>query len=99
LLTFRYRYNIDQIADPAVRDRIWADLDRDGIAFLPADASKDGPANAHGETYHTPEYIRKNWGRYFEVCDIIAAGTIMQETAVLRARESSFLQRLFRLPS
>jgi SAM-dependent methyltransferase len=94
LLTFRYRYNIDQLADQTVRDRIWEQLDRDGIAFLPPDLSKGAP----GEAYHTPEYVRKNWGRYFEVCDIITAGTIMQETAVLRARESSFLQRLFRRP-
>ena len=50
------------------------------------------------EAYHTPEYIQKNWSRYFEVCDIITAGTITQETAVLRARESSFLQRVFRQP-
>jgi SAM-dependent methyltransferase len=98
LLTFRYRYNIDQLADPAIRDRIWEELDREGIAFLPADLSKGAAANAAGEAYHTPEYIRKNWGRYFEVCDIITAGTIAQDTAVLRARESSFLQRLFRTP-
>jgi SAM-dependent methyltransferase len=98
LLTFQYRHNIDQLTDETVRDRIWTDLDRDGIAFLPADVSKGVSPNSYGEAYHTPEYVRKNWGRYFEVCDIITAGTITQETAVLRARESSFLQRLFRTP-
>ena len=98
LLTFRYRYNIEQLADQTIRDRIWEDLNRGGIAFLPADPSTGVSAKSYGEAYHTPEYVRKNWGRYFEVCDIIAAGTIMQETAVLRARESSFLQRLFRRP-
>jgi len=61
-----------------------------------AETSEGETSSAYGETYHTPEYIRKNWGRYFEVCDIITAGTITEETAVLRARESSFLQRLFR---
>ena len=77
LLTFRYRHNIDQLADQTMRDRIWEDLDRDGIAFLPADLSKGGaPERWSGEAYHTPEYVRKNWGRYFEVCDIITAGTI-----------------------
>jgi len=98
LLTFRYRHNIGELADPAVRDRIWADLERDGIAFLNADASSGEAPAAYGEAYHTPDYVRKNWGRYFEVCDIIPAGTIAEETAVLRARESSFLQRLFRVP-
>jgi SAM-dependent methyltransferase len=96
LLTFRYRYNIDQIADQAVRDRIWEGLNRDGIAFLPAETAPGVQPAAYGEAYHTPEYVRTNWGRYFEVCDIITAGAITQETAVLRARESSFLQRLFR---
>ena len=98
LLTFRYRHNIDEVADQAVRDRIWADLEREGIAFLPAEPLKGGSASPSGETYHTPEYVRKNWGRHFEVCEIISAGTIPEETAVLRARESSFLQRLFRQP-
>ena len=96
LLTFRYRYSIDRLTDQTVRDRIWADLNREGIAFLTTEPSKGASPNAYGEAYHTPEYIQKNWGRYFEVCDIITAGTITQETAVLRARESSFLQRLFR---
>jgi SAM-dependent methyltransferase len=98
LATFRYRHNIDEVADASARDRIWADLERDGIAFLTADASTGDAPGPYGETYHTPEYVRKNWGRYFEVCDIIPAGTIGEETAVLRARESSFLQRLFRVP-
>ena len=42
LLTFRYRYNIDQLTDQAVRDRIWEDLDRDGVAFLPAEMPSSG---------------------------------------------------------
>ena len=41
LLTFRYRHNIELIADQAVRDRIWTDLDRDGIAFMTTDLWKD----------------------------------------------------------
>jgi SAM-dependent methyltransferase len=96
LLTFRYRHNIELIADQAVRDRIWTDLDRDGIAFMTTDLWKDAFPAWYGEAYHTPDYIRKNWGSYFEVCHIMPAGAIGQETAVLRARESTFLGRLFR---
>ena len=44
LLTFRYRHNIDQLADLTMRDRIWEGLDRDGIAFLPADPALGSPA-------------------------------------------------------
>ena len=96
LLTFRYRYNIDQIADPSRAQPDLGGPNRDGIAFLPAETVPGVQAIAYGEAYHTPEYVRRNWGRYFEVCEIITAGTIMQETAVLRARDLTFLQRLFR---
>ena len=34
LLTFRHQHNIDQIADQAVRERIWTEVYRDGIAFM-----------------------------------------------------------------
>ena len=96
LLTFRYRHNIELIADQAVRDRILTDLDHDGIAFMATDQTKGALPASYGEAYHTPDYIRKNWGSYFEVCHIISAGAIGEETAVLRARESTFLGRLFR---
>ena len=98
LLTFRHQHNIDQIADQAVRERIWTEVYRDGIAFMTTDSWKGVFPPWYGEAYHSPEYIRKNWGSYFEVCHVIPAGTVEQETAVLRARESTFLQRLFKRP-
>ena len=90
LLTFRYRHNIELIADQAVRDRILTDLDHDGIAFMATDQTKGVLPASYGEAFHTPDYIRKNWGSYFEVCHIISAGAIGEETAVLRAREFDF---------
>jgi SAM-dependent methyltransferase len=98
LLTFRYRDSIDQIADQTIRDRIWTDLNRDGIAYMPTDTWKGAFPAWYGEAYHTPEYIHKNWGSYFEVCHIHPVGAIPEETVVLRARESTFLQRLFQRP-
>lgn len=95
LITFRNKYNLEQIADAAVRERIEAD--RGGIAFVPGDPAKGVPA-WYGETYHTPEYVRKNWGSFFELRQTIPVGAIPEETAVLRARESTFLQRFFQRP-
>ena len=63
---------------------------------MTTDRWKDVFPSWYGEAYHTPDYVRKNWGSYFEVCHIISAGAIGQETAVLRARELTFLGRLFR---
>lgn len=98
LLTFRHRHSIAEIADEALRDRVWADVSRDGIAFMIPDAWKGLFPSWYGEAYHTPHYIQRNWGSYFEVRHIITAGTVGEETAVLRARESTFLQRVFSRP-
>jgi SAM-dependent methyltransferase len=98
LMTFRHEHSIDQIADETIRERIRTEVNRDGIAFMTTDFWKGVFPPWYGEAYHTPEYVLKNWGSYFEVRHIITAGTVAQETAVLRARESTFLQRLFRQP-
>ena len=96
LLTFRYRHNIELIADQAVRDRIWTDLDRDGIAFMTTDLSKDV---FPGLVRRGVSYARlhpEKLGQLFRGLPHHSAGAIGQETAVLRARESTFLGRLFR---
>lgn len=95
LLTFRSELNADRIEDAAVRERVRRDLNSQVMAFMPSDTWKDAFPAWYGEAYHTADYIWKNWGSYFEVVRIIPARTIGQETAVLRARESTFLQRLF----
>lgn len=92
LACFRYTHFIDRSADASLRERTWTKLSRDGVTFLPAD--KDRPGSP-GETYHSPEYVRKNWGSYFEVRHTVTAETDAQEVAVLRARESTFLKRVF----
>jgi SAM-dependent methyltransferase len=99
LITFRHREGLDAVADPALRDRLWSDLDRDGMAFASAADTAAGPSPSwYGDAWRTPEYVHKAWGSYFEVCHIHPAGAIPEETAVLRARESTFLQRLFQRP-
>ena len=95
LLTFRH--DVEQVADPAARERVSGELRRDGIAFMTTDAWEGVFPSWYGETYHSQDYVWKNWGSYFEVRHVIKAGAIPEDTAVLRALESTFLQRLFRL--
>lgn len=96
LATFRYTHFIDRSGDGSLRERTWTKLSRDGVTFLPADKGQAGTQPIRfGDTFHSPEYIRKNWGSYFEVRHIVTAETDAQELAVLRARESTFLQRVF----
>jgi ubiquinone/menaquinone biosynthesis C-methylase UbiE len=98
LATFRHK-QVYQIEDQTIRERILNDLNRDGIAFMTTDAWKGVFPAWYGETYHTPEYIRKNWGSYFEVRHVVTTtGAIAEETAVLRPRDSTFLQRVFKRP-
>ncbi|MDW6020656.1 class I SAM-dependent methyltransferase [Mesorhizobium sp. BAC0120] len=97
LLTFRHNCNMERIADAAMRERIASALARDGIAFTTTDTWKDVFPSWYGETYHSTDYVRKNWGSYFEMRHIIKAGELAEETAVLRALDSTFLQRVFRL--
>ena len=97
LITFRHREGLDEIADPALRDRLLSQLDGDGIAFA-GRADPGGVPAWYGDAWRTPEYVHSAWGSYFEVCQIHPAGAIPEETAVLRARESTFLQRLFQRP-
>lgn len=97
LITFRHREGLEQVADPALRDRLLADLDGEGAAFAGGVAPAGSPAS-YGDAWRTPEYVQKAWGSFFEVCHIHPAGPIAEETAVLRARESTFLQRLFKRP-
>lgn len=91
--TFHYRRAISQIADPVVHERVLGDVARDGMAYVKAEGSAP---DGRGQAFHATEYVRRNWGSYFEVRHILAAGG--EEIAVLRARESTFLQRVFQRP-
>jgi hypothetical protein len=95
LATFRYKHYIDRSLDTSMQERTWTKLNRDGITFLPADPAQGPRPSWYGETYHTPEYVRKNWGSYFEVRHTVTAETDAQEVVLLRVRESTFLQRVF----
>lgn len=96
LATFRYTHFIDRSGDGSLRERTWTKLSRDGVTFLPAGSITAGVRSGpSGDSFHSPEYIRKNWGSYFEVRQIVTAETDAQEVAVLRARESTFLKRVF----
>ena len=98
LASFRHGHAVEAIADEAERDAILADLDRTGIAYRTSEAWKGVFPAWYGDAYHTPEYVQRSWRSYFEVCHIVPAGTIPEDTAVLRARESTFMQRLFQRP-
>ncbi len=93
---FQYRRGIGMIRDQTVRDRVHDDVARSGVAFVTSQASESGAGHRRGMAYHAPEYVRRQWGSYFEVRHILATGT--EEIAVLRARESTFLQRVFQRP-
>lgn len=96
VVSFQYRRAIGTIGDEALRDRVHDDLARNGVAFVVAAASPGGGVpHRRGAAYHAPEYVRRHWGSYFEVRHILAA---TDEIAVLRARESTFLQRVFQRP-
>jgi SAM-dependent methyltransferase len=97
LATFRYK-DVEEIADAAARERIREEVGRDGIAFVAGDLWNGVFPPWYGEAWQSTDYVRRNWGSCFEVCHIIPAGTLAQGTAVLRARESTFLQRLFKRP-
>jgi len=38
------------------------------------------------DVFHTTDYIRREWGKYFEVVETIPGGLIVQDLAVLRRR-------------
>jgi hypothetical protein len=49
-----------------------------------------GVSSSFGGAYHTPEYIRKEWGKVFDVLDV-QEGVIddLNELVILRKRSSS----------
>jgi SAM-dependent methyltransferase len=98
LISFRHADAVERFADSAERERVSAELGRDGIGFMTSEQWKGAFPDWYGEAFQTREYVRKHWGSYFEVCHITPAGPNGQEVAVLRARESTFMQRLFRRP-
>lgn len=84
LLTFRHKHNIDQIGNEAIRKRVWENLERDGISYMTTDLWKGVFPQWYGGAYHTPEYIKDQWGRYFELLYIADAAVVTQNTALFR---------------
>lgn len=96
LLTFRHKYNIDLIKDENIRNKIWSELERDGMCFMNTSANWKGAFPSwYGGAYHTPDYIRENWGRYFELIHIHdPIALVNQNTAVFRKKSSVLSQIL-----
>ncbi len=84
LLTFRHKYNIDQIRDEAIRNRVREEVARHGIYYMTTALWKGVFPSWYGGAYHTPEYIKENWGKYFELLHIADAGVVTQNTALFR---------------
>lgn len=85
LLTFRHKHNIDQITNETIRQQVWDGVNRDGIYYMTTQLWEGIFPSWYGGTYHTPEYIREHWGRYFELIHIATAGIVTQETGLFRA--------------
>lgn len=84
ILTFREKHNVDQIANEGIRKTVEADLERKGISYIRTKFWEGIFPDWYGGTYHTPEYIRENWGRYFNLIDLAPPGVITQSSALLQ---------------
>jgi SAM-dependent methyltransferase len=60
-----------------------------GFLDLTKNAILDGylpEEDYYRDVFHTTDYIRREWGKYFDVVDIIPGGLIVQDLTVLRRR-------------
>jgi ubiquinone/menaquinone biosynthesis C-methylase UbiE len=59
-------------------------VEKAGIAEM-ADPTLGGEFHTYRHTAHSRNYIRKEWGKYFEILDVIPAAMVNQDYVVLRA--------------
>jgi SAM-dependent methyltransferase len=62
---------------------------RAGILDLTKNAILDGylpEEDYYRDVFHTTDYVRREWGKYFDVLEIIPGGLIVQDLIVLRRR-------------
>lgn len=75
ILTYRHRWNIEQFTDEGIKAAIYSGLEAgNGIFHMPAPIWKGVFPDWYGGSYHTPEYIEHEWGRYFTLLRTVAPG-------------------------
>lgn len=66
---------------------VLAELERDGVAFWTGDGWEQEFYDGYHTTFHSHDYVRAHWSRWFDVVAIDAgAAAPTQDIAVLRAR-------------
>ena len=72
---------------PADYSRVRDDVRRAGIVVSGVNTQLDGHAEHAGEyvnVYHSAEYVRRTWGRFFEVMHIVPGYILHHDLVVLR---------------
>jgi SAM-dependent methyltransferase len=90
LLTTHGRTAIDfSRLPPAEYRRVRDDVERAGILVSGANTQLDGHADHGGEyvnVYHSADYVRRTWGRYFDVLHVLPGYILHHDLVVLRNR-------------
>jgi SAM-dependent methyltransferase len=85
LLTFRDKNIVSAFPEGGIKKQVLAELEEKGISFVHNKGWKGVFPEWYGGTYHTFDYIRGNWGKYFDVIDLSAPrGAVSQCIALLR---------------
>jgi len=72
---------------PVVYARTRDDVRRQGIVVSGANTQLDGHAEHAGEyvnVYHSADYVRRTWGRYFDVLHVLPGYILHHDLVVLR---------------
>jgi hypothetical protein len=72
---------------PADYRRVCDDVQRAGILVSGVNTQLDGHAEHAGEyvnVYHSADYVRRTWGRYFDVLHILPGYILHHDLVILR---------------
>jgi SAM-dependent methyltransferase len=72
---------------PAEYARVTQDVQRTGIVVSGTNTQLDGHAEHEGEyvnVYHSADYVRRTWGRFFDVLHILPGYILHHDLVVLR---------------
>ena len=84
ILSFREWYNVNQIADQAMKAHIEAEMKKKGLSYVRTNFWKGVFPDWYGGTYHTPDYIERTWGKYFDIITTVPPGVVTQTCALLK---------------
>ncbi|MCT7989013.1 methyltransferase domain-containing protein [Laspinema olomoucense] len=83
LLTFKGQWHINEMPDMGFKNQIELSLKESGFLFTQTKFWEKVFPDFYGDTYCTPEYIHKNWSKYFEVLEILPPSSAVPQYAVL----------------